>query len=41
LRTPQDFCEIACSSGFGSFPAQVISRSMTNFGIAAHLLCFA
>src|SRR5579863_389787 len=33
-KTPHDFCEIACSSGCGSFPAPAISRSITNLGIA-------
>src|SRR4029078_9506385 len=32
-RTPQDFCEIACNSCRGNFPAPVSSRSMTNFGM--------
>src|SRR5215831_7213939 len=32
-RTPQAFCEIACSSCFGHLPAPANSRSITNFGI--------
>src|SRR5215472_7763002 len=33
-KTLHDFCEMACNSGRGSFPAPAISRSITNFGIA-------
>src|SRR5882724_1424837 len=33
-RTPHDFCEMACNSGRGSFPAPTMSRSITNLGIA-------
>src|SRR5262245_17808177 len=36
-RTLHDFCEIACSSCRGSFPAPTIVRSMTNLGIALSL----
>src|ERR1700692_3454743 len=31
--TLHDFCEMACSSLFGMFPAPTISRSITNLGM--------
>src|SRR5688572_7074995 len=33
--TPQDFCEMACSSSFGSLPAPGNVLSITNLGIAS------